>query len=93
MNCSYCNMSTGGEHQPDCPNTEGEEVLWLHPDGVPIVCKPWQCPKCKVVYAPWVRECRCEVPVVIQSGAQACCVTVTSLDDYAEALKAPGIVR
>jgi len=69
--CTCCNISTGGAHKHGCPN--GPEPHWVDFfNADEAERQPWQCPQCKVVYAPWVNECRCEAPVRIY-----CNVTTT----------------
>jgi hypothetical protein len=63
--CSFCNMTTGREHEVHCPMYSSARVFpvgvgqtWIYgPDNPPPVMisqSGWVCPRCGVVHAPWV---------------------------------------
>jgi len=56
--CSFCEITTAGEHQRDCPNHPDNQIS-IAPagGGSPIGNYGWQCPVCGQVNAPWVSVC------------------------------------
>jgi hypothetical protein len=63
--CPYCNMTTGGQHEANCPSYRTVTITQLN--GTPVFSFPanvqqmggWLCPRCKAVNAPWVQQCSC----------------------------------
>ena len=58
--CSFCQLSTAGQHEIDCPMYQFYTTTVFTPgvNTVPTVTlMGWECPICGCAWAPWVSGC------------------------------------
>lgn len=61
MECPKCGREMNyTSTQPLCPRCQAEP--WYTPPPAPQQPPGWECPRCRVVHAPWVAACNCSPP-------------------------------
>ena len=56
-NCSFCQLSTAGQHEAHCPMNQFYTTTFVA-DAIPTITRiGWECPVCGCAWAPWVSGC------------------------------------